>query len=331
MARLPSLDSLYVFAVAARHLNFTTAAAELHRTQSAVSHRMKALEGEIGVRLFNRDARGLKLTSAGETLAHQIDQSIADLTRTIAGLDRASAARKLRVTMLPSVASRWLMPRLARFCERHPDIQVQVLADARILDLRTEGIDLAIRFGHGHYRGYGTTVLMPDRALPVCSPQLLTGGRRVPTIDALLALPLLHDSSAEGDRSLSDWHSWLEQLGRSDVPCHGGQRFSHAGLSIEAAQLGLGVALARFSLVADLLAKGVLVCPLPLTSATAFSYYLVALPEVAAQPEIAVFIKWLVAEADETLALARGIETEEARFRVATNLPPAHAFHARGA
>jgi len=115
MARLPALDSLYVFAVAARHLSFTAAAQELHRTQSAVSHRIKALESEIGVPLFERLTRGLELTQAGAALAHRLNEAIADISRTIAELDRVGEARTLRVTMLPSVASRWLMPRLSRF------------------------------------------------------------------------------------------------------------------------------------------------------------------------------------------------------------------------
>src|SRR5215469_1575349 len=255
MARLPSIDSLYVFAVAARHLSFTAAAAELHRTQSALSHRVKALEAEIGARLFERGARGLELTAPGRALARQVDQAISDISRTLAEISRGTQPRKLRITLLPSVASRWLMPRLPRFFEQHPDIEVQVIADARVLDLRAEQIDLAIRFGHGRYRGHVATLLMGDRVLPVCAPQLVAG-RSIATIDALLELPLLHDSDADGDGSLSGWQSWLDQLGRPNAPHHAGQRFSHAGLAIEAAVLGLGVTLARLSLVTDYLANG---------------------------------------------------------------------------
>jgi len=321
MARLRSIDSLYVFAVAARHLSFTGAAAELHRTQSAVSHRVKALESEIGVRLFTRGARGLELTPAGETLARQVEQAVGDIMRTITTLGRTSAVRKLRITLLPSVASRWLMPRLPRFCAQHPDIQVQVIADARVLDLRAERIDLAIRFGHGRYRGLAATLLMADRVLPVCSPRLLAARPRITTIDALLELPLLHDSAAEGDGSLSDWASWLDQLGRMDASCHAGQRFSQAGLAIEAAVLGLGVALARLSLVTDHLASAVLVCPLPLTTATAFSYHLVALPEAGTLPAVALFSDWLRAEARDTVAAADRIQKEEGQLRSMIDLP----------
>ena len=322
MARLPSIDSLYVFAVAARHLSFTAAAAELHRTQSAVSHRVKALETEIGTRLFERGARGLELTAAGRALARQVEQAISDISRTLVELSRTAEPRKLRITLLPSVASRWLMPRLPRFLEQHPDIEVQVLADARVLDLRAERIDLAIRFGHGRYRGHVATLLMGDRVVPVCAPQLLAGRAATATIDALLELPLLHDSGAEGDGSLSDWHSWLDQLGRPEAPHRGGQRFSHAELAIEAAVLGVGVALARVSLVTDYLSRGALVCPLALSTPTAFSYHLVALPEVAGLPEVVLFSDWLRTEARHTTAAAAHFEEEEARLRAALALPP---------
>ncbi len=321
MAQLPALDSLYVFAVAARHLSFTAAANELHRTQSAISHRIKALEAEIGVPLFERVPRGLELTSAGSVLANRLSEALADISRTIAELDRVGESRRLRVTMLPSVASRWLMPRLSRFCQQHPDVHVQIVADPRILDLRAERIDLAIRFGPGRYRGFDATRLMSDRMLPVCTPQIAQRLGEECSIEALLALPLLHDSGAEGDGSLSDWRSWLQQLGRPDLSCRGGQRFSHAGLAIEAAVLGLGVALARLSLVADHLMNGTLVSPLPLTTPTAFAYYVVTQSGTSNQPDVALFSDWLHCEAKEVEAVVDRLQTEEYRVRKKLGVP----------
>jgi LysR family transcriptional regulator, glycine cleavage system transcriptional activator len=321
MARLPPLDSLYVFAVAARHLSFTAAAEELHRTQSAVSHRIKALEADIGVPLFQRRTRGLELTKAGEVLANQLNLAIQDINRTIAELGRIGTGSRLRVTMLPSVASRWLMPRLPRFYQEHPGVQVQVIADPRIVDLRAEGIDLAIRFGQGHYRGHESIPLMRDRMIPVCNPALLASCAAIGSLDELLQMPLLHDSTAEGDGSLSDWRSWLDQLGRPDVACHAGQHFSNAGLAIEAAVLGLGVTLARLSLVADHLASGALVSPLAVTTPTAFAYYIVALPEVIARPDIVRFTDWLQAEARHMAAITTRIRADETRIRCQINAP----------
>ncbi len=304
MPRLPSLDTLRIFAVAARHLSFTKAANELHLTQSAISHRVRALEDELGVVLFNRLTRRLELTRAGQALAQRVERAVGDISRAVADLDEASDERRLSVTVLQSVASRWLVPRLPRFHARHPDIELQVIADADLLDLRSAGIDLALRFGRGVYPGHAATVLMPDSVFPVCSPRLIATHGPVTSIEALLDLPLLHDSATEDDGSGSDWRSWLNHLGRGDLDWRDGQRFSEAGLLIEATALGLGVALGRASLVSDLVANGTLVCPLPLSAPTAFSYYLLALPEAAALPKIVRFREWLQQEAAATIANA---------------------------
>jgi LysR family glycine cleavage system transcriptional activator len=248
MARLPSLDTLRVFAVAARHLSFTKAAEELHLTQSAISHRIRALEDEMGVLLFNRLARRLALTPAGQELAPRVERAVRDIAHAIDGLDKDSEQRRLTVTALPSVASRWLVPRLPRFQELHPSIELQVIADPAPLDLRSECIDVAIRFGAGAYPGYAVTRLMADSVFPVCASHLIADRGPPRTIEELFDLPLLHDSSTEGDGSGSDWRSWLDYLGRRGVNCASGQRFSDARLLIDAAALGLGVALARASL-----------------------------------------------------------------------------------
>ena len=302
MARLPSLDTLRVFSVAARHMSFTRAADELYLTQSAVSHRVRALEEELGVLLFNRRPRRLELTRAGQALAQRVDQAVTDIARTIADLDLGDDARRLTVTMLPSVASRWLVPRLPRFHALHPDLELQLIADRRLLDLRAGRIDLAIRFGRGTYPGYSITKLMPDRVFPVCSPRLIARHGPVSTIEELLALPLLHDSSTEGDGSGTDWRSWLDHVGWREPACDDGQRFSDAGLLIDAAVLGLGVALARASLVSDHIANKTLICPLSLAAPTAFGYYLLGLPEAAAIQKIVCFREWLQAEATRHLS-----------------------------
>jgi LysR family transcriptional regulator, glycine cleavage system transcriptional activator len=297
MGRLPSLDTLRVFAVAARHMSFTKAADELHLTQSAVSHRVRGLEEELGIFLFDRLPRRLELTRAGEALAQRVDQAVADIARTIANLDLEDDASQLTITMLPSVASRWLVPRLPHFHALHPDIELQLIADPRLLDLRAARIDLAIRFGRGTYPGYAVSMLMPDRVFPVCSPRLIAQRGPVATVEELLDLPLLHDSSTEGDGSGSDWRSWLAHVGWHDAACDEGQRFSDAGLLIDAAVLGLGVALARASLVSDHVANETLICPLDLAAPTAFAYYVLGLPEATALQKIVCFRDWLRAEA----------------------------------
>lgn len=304
MPRIPSLESLRIFVVAARHLSFTAAARELNLTQSAISHRIRGLEEELGIALFDRLTRRLELTPTGRELARKVGFAIGDIERSIVSMRRNHHARPLKVTMLPSVASLWLLPRLSRLRSHCPDLAVQLLADPRTLDLRAEGIDLAIRFCRTPHPGYAATRLMGDRIVPVCAPSLLARHGPVDGIDALLKLPLLHDSAAEGDSSESGWRSWLDHHGRPDAEGNAGQHFSDAGLMISGALLGLGVALARVSLVADHLESGALVCPLPLTTPTAYTYYLLGLPEAAERPEIVAFRALLVEEAARTEAFS---------------------------
>lgn len=300
MPRTPSLDALRIFAVAARHLSFTEAASELNLTQSAVSHRIRGLEEELGLTLFKRLTRRLELTPHGRTLARKVHHAIGEIDRSIVDLGNPNDEGPLKVTMLPSVATYWLIPRLPRIRNRYPDLDVQVIADPRLLDLRAEGIDLAIRFGRVPHPTYSVTRLMGDRVFPVCSPEVLEQYGSIDSIDSLLSLPLLHDSATDGDGSDSDWRAWLDYHGRSNAACNTGQQFSEAGMMINAAVLGLGVALARASLVADQLANGSLVCPLKLVAPTAFTYYLLGLPEAVERPKITQFRSILVEEAAAT-------------------------------
>jgi LysR family glycine cleavage system transcriptional activator len=145
---------------------------------------------------------------------------------------------------------------------------------------------------------------MTDRVLPVCSPGFLAQHTAISTIEELLSLPLVHDSAAENDESQSDWRSWLGQLGRDTTLHLSGQRFSNADLSIEAAVRGIGVALGRFSLVADGMSDGTLVSPLPIATSTAYCYYIVASPESAVLRGVVPFCRWLRAEAAATMSTA---------------------------
>jgi LysR family glycine cleavage system transcriptional activator len=307
MARTPSLDALRIFVAAARHQSFTEAASELNLTQSAVSHRIRGIEEELGIALFKRLTRRLELTPHGRALARTIGHAIGEIDRSIVELARPADEAPLKVTMLPSVASHWLIPRLPRIRCKHPDLDVQVIADPRLLDLRAEGIDLAIRFCRSPHASYASTRLMGDRVVPVCAPELLRQFGSINSIDELLALPLLHDSATDGDGSQSDWRSWLDHHNRPDAACHTGQHFSEGGMLINAAMSGLGVALARLSLVADKIINGTLVCPLPLTAPTAFTYYLLGLPESVDRRKIAALRNLLVDEAAKTEAFMLSI------------------------
>jgi LysR family glycine cleavage system transcriptional activator len=240
MPRTPSLDALRIFAVAARYRSFTEAALTLHLTQSAISHRIRGLEEELGFALFKRLTRRLELTPQGEILARRIDAAIGEIDRSIVELSAPDQNVPFKITSLPSVALRWLIPRLPRIRSCYPDLEIQVIADPRLLDLRAEGIDLAIRFGRQPDPSYAATRLMGDCMVPVCAPQLLEKWEPVDGIDGLVEMPLLHDST-----TICNWRAWLNHFGRTDLACHAGQHFSEAGMMLEAAEHGLGVALTR--------------------------------------------------------------------------------------
>jgi LysR family transcriptional regulator, glycine cleavage system transcriptional activator len=301
--RLPPLDSLRAFEAAARRLSFTAAAEELCVTQGAISQRIKALEYELRVSLFRRLPRRLELTPDGERLARGVRQGLDNIISAIGAIDRQSGAGVLTVSVLPSFARRWLMPRLPRFRDRYPEIEVQILAEGCPVDLAQSGLDAALRFGHGAYPGLHATQLMGDSVVPVCSPEFLARRGPIRSVDDLLALPLIHDTTTETDHSNSDWRSWLIHIGAGRHPPGAGLRFDQADLVVDAAVLGLGAALARTSLVAGELASGQLVRALPHATPTAFSYYLLCRPQSATCPRVSRFREWLVEESQPRVQL----------------------------
>lgn len=302
MRRLPPLDALRAFEAAARHLSFTRAADEICVTQGAISHRIRALEAELGLALFRRLTRRLELTEAGEVLARAVRRGLDEFAGGLAALERGTVPDgPLRVSVLPSFAARWLVPRLGRFHDRHPGIETRIAAESRLADLRAGGADLAIRFGRGRYPGLEVEFLMGDAVRPVCSPSLLREHGPL-DCDAIGRFPLLHDSTAETDGSGADWASWCAHAGRPDLPCQPGQRLSNAMLALEAAAAGLGLALGRESLVEEDLASGRLTAPLAVSAPTTFSYWLVCLPDARGAPRTVAFRAWLLDEVQRFVA-----------------------------
>ena len=293
--RIPPLNSLRAFEAAARHLSFTRAADELSVTQAAVSHQVKALEERLGVPLFKRRNRSLLLTDEGQeylpALRHAfelIDQATRRLERQIIS---AGAERILTVTTIDSIAAKWLVPRLGRFQDRHPEIEVRLTTTDRILDLTHGDIDMGLRYGTGDYSGCESIWLMDEELFPVCAPSLLANGPPLDKPEDLSRHRLLHD-----DMQI-DWKAWKTAAGSPDLEPAGRMSFTHSNLLIQAAIEGQGVALGRSVLVADDIAAGHLVQPFDLSLPAPHAYYIVYAEERADEPKIAAFRDWIIEEA----------------------------------
>src|SRR5690554_6823983 len=193
--RLPPLNALRAFEVAARHLSFTKAADELCVTQAAVSHQIKALEELLGVRLFRRYNRRLELTRAGQGYLPPLRDAFDMMAVATRRLRPDNESGQLKVSTLQSFATKWLIPRLAGFHQRHPDIDPMISTSQRLIDLEAEDVDIAVRVGRGIYPGLHTVPLMDDVAFPVCSPRILDGPKPLRQPADLIHHVLLHDFS----------------------------------------------------------------------------------------------------------------------------------------
>jgi len=290
--RLPPLNALRAFEAAARHLSFTQAAEELHVTQAAISHQVKALEDRLGVPLFVRTGRGLTHTPEGEALLPVLTQSFDAMAAAVEQASQAGAARALSVTTMDSFASSWLVPRMRRFRARHPDIDVRISSTDAVVDLRREGFDCAIRYGARDVEpGFEVVWLMEEDLSPVCSPALMEGPHPLLTPDDLRHHTLLHD-----DMTIN-WSVWLEAAGVTGVDGEKGPFYEHSHLVLQAAIAGEGVALGRSALVADDLAKGRLVRPFDIALPSNYAYRFVAPPEAMRRPRVVAFRDWLIEEA----------------------------------
>ena len=288
--RLPPLNAVRAFEAAARHLSFTKAAKELHVTQAAISHQVKALEAYLGLKLFRRLNRALVLTEEGQTYLPPVKRIFDHLYDATRRLTENEARGKLTVSVIPSFAARWLVPRLGRFREAQPDIDVRVAPSGHLVDFAREDVDVGIRYGRGHYPGLRVERLMTEDILPVCSPALLKGSRPLKRPSDLRHHTLLHD---EGH---AEWRTWLLAAGVDDVDATRGTVFTDSGMLIQAAAAGQGVALARGALAADDLASGRLVRPFDFNLPAEFAYYIVCPEATADQPKVVAFREWLLQE-----------------------------------
>jgi LysR family glycine cleavage system transcriptional activator len=295
---LPSLHALHVFEVAARLGSFTRAAAELRVTQTAVSHQIKQLEGELDVLLFRRTGRGLELTRAGQAWLLELSVIFTRLRDANRKLRLRSRSERpvVSLTTLPSFGARWLVPRLGGFIAKHPELDLRISASEAVVDFTREPIDVGIRFGPGPYPGLLAEKLLDDYFVVVAA-QVLAARLKKPA--DLLRQTLLFDDHEDA------WSRCFAALGLSAPTPTRYHQHTDSSLLVEAAVRGQGVAMARWSLIQDELSAGRLVrvfahlAPLPVGHA----YSLVGLRETFRRPEIAAFRDWLRLEIRELAGL----------------------------
>jgi LysR family transcriptional regulator, glycine cleavage system transcriptional activator len=297
---IPPLDPLLAFEAAARNLSFTRAAEELFLTQSAVSRQIQTLEESLGVKLFERRPRALLLTEAGQTLyrvAQEVLERVQESTRKLRG---AAEVRAVTVTTTAGLAALWLIPRLARFTQAHPGVDVRISAGNELVHLDRAGVDVAIRYMQADHAG-GAKKLFGETVIPVCSPELARSRARP------LAEPrdLRHHVLLQLDDPRAvwfDWKLWLHALAIDDLQPAGSLHFSHYDQLIQAAVSGQGVALGRQPLVRALLREKKLVAPFRQDVASPRAYFLFESSTARSKPHVRAFIDWLLEETErETL------------------------------
>ena len=283
------MQALRALEAAARTGSLTRAAELLHLTHGAISHQIKALEADFGVRLVERAGRGVRLTDEGERFAARVRSALAQIADAVSEVTERTNPGRLRITVLPSFAARWLLPRVGRFVAAHPEIDVDIRASNALVDFRREDVDLGIRHGVGQWPGLVAEKLLDESYFPVCSPRL--AGGRLPKRPADLARHTL--LRAEGE----SWKPWFEAAGLDWEEPSRGPTFSDSSHMMQAAVEGQGVALARDSLLGDDLRTGALVRLFDVAVASPRSHFLVYPPRLRSAPKLQAFRAWLFEEA----------------------------------
>jgi LysR family glycine cleavage system transcriptional activator len=307
-SRLPPLNALRAFEAAARHLSFKNAARELHVTPGAVSHHVKQLEDSLGMPLFRRLTRALELTPEGHALLPKLQEGLRNLAEAVERVRSRGDARMLTVMAPPNFAARWLVPRLARFTDAHPGLDLHVASRASMIDggdeadtrPSPESSEVApvamVRFGDGRYPGARVDEVFNAVYVPVCSPRLLRGPKPLKKPSDLRHHTLLHDETVVEEGARPSWAAWLESVGITDIDATRGTHFTEGSLSLEAAREGLGVALAMKPLVRSEIEAGRLVMPFNTTSPSSYAYYLLTAEGSRPDTAVGAFREWLLQE-----------------------------------
>jgi LysR family glycine cleavage system transcriptional activator len=284
--RLPPLSALRPFEAAARLESFSRAADELHLTHGAISRQVRALEDHVGVALFARHGKRVTLTASGRAFAERVRAALHEITLAAEAVNTSRRENRLTVSVLPSFASRWLMPRLIRFMEAHPEIEVSVMATVALANFTTDEVDIAVRFGRGPYPPLVSEPFLEDEWFPVASPKL-----KMPKHPR----DLLHMRLIRED--MDSWDDWFLAAGvQLDKPLAGGPYFNDATYSLQAAARGEGIALARRSITGEDLERGVLKRLFDVSVKTNERYWFVSPKQTADLPKVRAFREWMKAE-----------------------------------
>ncbi|MCL1037425.1 LysR substrate-binding domain-containing protein [Shewanella submarina] len=302
MHRLTHLNGIRAFEAAARHKSFALAAQELNVTPAAVGQQVRQLEDWLGIKLFVRSQSGqsrLTLTPEAETALPEFQQGLAHLTQ---GLDllKSPGSEQVTLALSPSIASKWLMPKLAEFQQRYPDTSLNIDTSIQLMDYQAAGIDIGIRYGQGDWPALDSCLLMKERVFPVCAPELQHQGLSDPA--QLADYPILYDMSVANNPAYPSWQSWHQSQQLAQPKLNGLKINSSADL-IDAAIRGQGVALGREVLVSEDIQSGNLVCPFGTDSfwmTSEMAYYLVW-PENKPITRVVELLKeWLIEQAQLT-------------------------------
>lgn len=288
MQALPPLRALQAFRYASRDLSFKAAAEAMNISNAAVSSHIRGLEEFLGIKLFVRLTREVKLTPEGSRLSGFIETGFQEIERGIATFAPNSDPTNLKVSTLPSFANRWLMPRISRFQEKYPQIKLSIMPSFSLVDFQGDGVDLAVRFGKGNYPGLESRLLMEESLVVVCH-EALVGDREIEISD-LAGLPWLVDESIDMQGS---WTEFQKALG-IDIPDTAIKLVvNEATAQVEAVLAGRGISLVRYTLVADMLEAGLLIRPINFSMPAEYHYYLVA-PEAKFRTEkVRAFVSWI--------------------------------------
>jgi len=303
MRRLPQLKSLQAFEAAARWLSFSKAAEELHVTPAAISQQIRQLEDKLGITLFHRMTRAVRLTEEARTVLPLMTEGFDKLAEAVERLSREQETGLVTVSTAPTFAAKWLLQRLPDFTEKYPDIDLRFDASLIPRDFYGDGIDVSIRLSQGDHPGLYQARVFGEEFNPVCSPGLLNGNKPLQVPADLKQHRLLHIDWGELEGAVPDWPMWLDAIGVTGINPLPGPHFT---MEIEAAILGNGVALVSHHAVAEDLDAGRLVMPFDLALPIEFSYWLLCPQEYLRRAQVKAFCDWLLEQAArDSLAVAR--------------------------